>query len=425
MHTKPIEHIKALIGTNSSITGEGFRARLNYIANLHKDLVVGSIKTGEIAFDWTVPKEWKIKSAYIEDITGNKILDFLDNNLHLINYSGPINKVVNLKELNEHLHSLPELPNAVPYITSYYNENWGFCIEHSKRLQLKDIDYKVVIDSELFDGELNYGEIKIQGKSEKEILISTYLCHPSMANNELSGPSIAIELINYIKSIKNRKYSYRIIFIPETIGSIVYLSRHLNVLKKNVIYGLNLTCLGDRGGISIMPTKYGDKPIDRLINYTLSDLGLTYKVHDYLQRGSDERQYTSPKVDLPVISLMRTKYGDFKEYHTSLDNLEYVDEDSLDHSLAVAERIIYVIEQNQVYSSCCFCEPQLGRRGLYPLIGTRINSEHSKNLLNFMAYSDEKNDLIDVARHLNINFDKAIKIRDILIEHKLIAEVNE
>ena len=246
-----------------------------------------------------------------------------------------------------------------------------------------------------------------------------------MANNELSGPSIAIELINYIKSIKNRKYSYRIIFIPETIGSIVYLSRHLNDLKKNVIYGLNLTCLGDRGGISIMPTKYGDKPIDRLINYTLSDLGLTYKVHDYLQRGSDERQYTSPKVDLPVISIMRTKYGDFKEYHTSLDNLEYVDEDSLDHSLAVAERVIYVAEQNQVYSSCCYCEPQLGRRGLYPLIGTRFNSEESKNLLNFLAYSDEKNDLIDVAKHLKINFDKAIKIRDILIEHKLISEVNE
>ena len=292
-----------------SITGNGVRETLKIIQE-YIPIKIHEIPTGTKVFDWAVPKEWNIKDAYVMDEDGKKIVDFQENNLHILGYSTPINKIVSLSKLQEHLYSLPDSPDAILYATSYYKERWGFSITHNKRKKLKNGNYKVFIDSELKAGTLTYGELIIPGETKEEIFLSTYICHPSMANNELSGPSVATYLAKWI--LKGpRKYTYRIIFIPETIGSITYLSKNLSVMKKNTICGFNVSCVGDDKAYSYLPTKDGNTYTDKVALNILSFKHPDFIKYSFLDKGSDERQYNAPGVDLPVCCVMRTKFATY------------------------------------------------------------------------------------------------------------------
>jgi len=417
------ELIKELFPINRSLSGEGVRETLRILKRENPELNIHSIKSDTQVFDWTVPKEWNCKEAYIITPDGKKICDYNDNNLYLVQYSVPFEGEVELDELQKHLYSLPKLPNAIPYVTSYYKERWGFCISENERKKLKPGKYKVVIKSELKSGVLNYADIIIPGKSDKEIMFSTYICHPSMANNELSGPALATFLAKYVKSIDNY-YTYRFIFVPETIGSLIYLSKYLNHLKEKVIAGFILTCVGDERAYSYMPSRYGNTLADKvalnILEYDIKD----YKKYSFLQRGSDERQYCAPGVDLPVCSVMRSKYGKYPEYHTSFDNLKLVTSKGLEESFEVYKKIIDVLENNFYYKVTVLGEPQLGKRGLYPDACTP-DTDYDLAFLyrNFLAYADGKNDLIDIANIIGISADRLIDIAKLFEKHKLVERI--
>jgi aminopeptidase-like protein len=380
-----------------SITGNGVRQTLKIIQDHLPGIQIHEVPTGTRAFDWTVPKEWNIKDAYVIDPEGQKIIDFKESNLHVVGYSIPVDQTVPLEELQQHLYSLPDQPGAIPYVTSYYKERWGFCLTENQRESLKPGQYKVYIDSTLTEGSLTYGEIVIPGTTEQEIFISTYICHPSMANNELSGPAVTAFLGKWLQGLDNRKYTYRIIFIPETIGSIVYLSRNLETLKKNVIAGFNITCIGDNRAYSYLPSRYGDTLADRAAKHALGHLHPDYITYSYLDRGSDERQYCSPGVDLPVVSVMRTKYGQYPEYHTSLDNLNLVSPEGLQGGYEVLQKCIECLERNETLAVTVPCEPQLGKRGLYPTISMKKSGTDVRDMMNLLAYCDGSNDILQVA----------------------------
>lgn len=383
-----------------SITGDGFRESLEILRKHIPALKSFEVPTGTKCFDWEVPKEWNIKDAYIITPCGKKICELKESNLHVMSYSTPINKTVTLDELQEHLYSLPEQPNAIPYITSYYKQRWGFCITHEQREQLKAGEYKVVIDSELKEGALTYGELIIPGETKEEIFLSTYLCHPSMANNELSGPAVTTFLAKWISSLKNRQYTYRIVIIPETIGSITYLSKNYKEMKKNVIAGFNITCVGDDRAYSYLPSRNGNSLSDKVALHVLNHTHKDYMSYSYLHRGSDERQYCAPGIDLPICSIMRTKYGIYPEYHTSLDNLELVTPSGLLGGYEVLQKSIQCIEANSVLSSTVLCEPQLGKRGLYPTISTKSSGSEVRSMMNFLAYTDGNLSNIEIAQKI-------------------------
>ena len=407
-----------------SITGKGVRDTLKYFKKIIPELNIKSVKTNEKFGDWEVPKEWNVKDAYIQDSSNNKILDFKTNNLHLWGYSEPVNKTLNLEELQKHLYSIEDSPDSIPYVTTYYNKNWGFSMSHNQRKNLNSDNYKVVIDSSLSDGELNYGEILLKGASKKEILISSYICHPSMANNELSGPSVLVSLVkNYLKKI-DRNFTYRLILIPETIGSIIYINKHLEHLKKNVFCGLNLSCLGDNISYSYLMSRNGNTFSDKVANYLINQYYPGSKRFSYLSRGSDERNYCWPGVDLPIISLMRTRYGDYKEYHTSDDNLEFISPEGLQGGYEINLNFLKIVEINKTYLSNTIGEPFLTK---HKLRNKRMGNEpldlSSVNVINFLAYSDGS-DLIDICEKTGIDllsFQKTIKI---LVEKKLVVEKN-
>jgi aminopeptidase-like protein len=394
------ELVKRLFPICRSITGNGVRETLKIIQE-YIPIEIYEVPTGTKVFDWTVPKEWNIKDAYVMDANGNKIIDFKKNNLHVLGYSIPVNKALSLSELQEHLYSLPEQPEAIPYVTSYYKERWGFCIAHKDRELLKEGEYKVFIDSELKDGSLTYGELIIPGKSENEVFLSTYICHPSMANNELSGPAVTTFLTKWILS-KQRRNTYRIIFIPETIGSITYLSKNLEVMKKNVIAGFNVSCVGDDKVYSYLPTRKGDTYADKIALNILSFKCANFIKYSFLDKGSDERQYNAPGVDLPVCCVMRSKYGAYPEYHTSLDNIDFVSPEGLAGGYDVLQQCLQVIEKNCRYKINCLGEPQLGKRGLYPTISTKSSTKEVKKMMDFIAYADGENDLIDISNKINV-----------------------
>ena len=309
---------------NRSITGDGVRETLARIKTHIPNLAIHEVPSGTPVFDWTVPKEWRVNSAWIKTPSGEKICEFSKSNLHLVGYSTPIHKTMSLNELQSHLYSLPEQRNAIPYITSYYKERWGFCLTEEQRESLNDGEYEVFIDSELFDGSLTYGDAKFEGDTEEEVLLSTYVCHPSLANNELSGPTVVTYLAKWIASLKRRRYTYRLVFIPETIGSITYLSRNIDVLKNSIVAGFNVSCVGDDRNYSFLPSRRGDTLSDIVAKHVLGSLNKNYVRYQWTDRGSDERQYCAPLIDLPIASIMRTKYGEYDEYHTSLDDLETV-----------------------------------------------------------------------------------------------------
>ena len=402
-----------------SISGNGVRKTLRILQD-HIPITIHEVPSGTKVFDWTVPKEWNVSDAYVMDENGEKIIDFQENNLHLVGYSVPINQTLTLSELEEHLYSLPDQPEAIPYVTSYYKERWGFCISQNQRNNLKEGTYKVFIDSELQEGSLTYGELIIPGRSEKEIFLSTYICHPSMANNELSGPVLATFLAKWLMS-KPRRYTYRIIFIPETIGSIMYLNKNLETMKENVIAGFNITCVGDNGEFSYIPTRNGNTYADKIALNTLSFKYPDFISYTYLERGSDERQYNSPGVDLPVCSILRSKYGTFPEYHTSLDNLDIVSAEGLGGSYEVYKECLTTIEWNEKYTIKCLGEPQLGKRGLYPTVGTKSSSLIVRNIMNFVAYADGNHDLVDISNKINVSVQELYPIVEKLLKADLLS----
>ena len=406
-----------------SITGNGVRETLSIIQQEISNLTIHEVPTGTQCFDWKIPKEWNIKDAYIIDPDGKKIIDFQDSNLHVVSYSTPINQTVPLAELQEHLHSRPEQPNAIPYVTSYYEERWGFCLTENQRKTLKEGNYQVFINSELSDGSLTYGELIIPGKSEKEIFLSTYVCHPSMANNELSGPTVTTYLAKWIQS-QPREYTYRIIFIPETIGSITYLSKNYQKLKENVIAGFNITCVGDDNSYSFLPSRDGNTLSDIVAKHVLKHHAKTFEEYSFLDRGSDERQYCSPGIDLPIASIMRTKYGEYEQYHTSLDNLDFISDKGLYGAFKALALSIICIENNKVYKYTNLCEPQLGKRGLRSTIGAINNmTQFNKDVINILAYADGEKDLISIAIEIERPLWELIQVVDKLVEHNLLIEV--
>ena len=411
--------IKDLFPICRSLAGPGTRETLHYIKKLLPDMRILGVESGSKAFDWTVPNEWHINEAYVLDPSGKKIIDFKNNNLHIVGYSESINREVELSELMSHLHSLPDNPNAIPYVTSYYARNWGFCVTDRQRKALRPGRYKVVIDSEFKQGQLNYGELILKGKEKREIFLSTYICHPSMANNELSGPAVTIALVKWLKSLGGLRYTYRIVFIPETIGSIVYLSTNLDEMKKHIDAGFNITCVGDNRNYSFLPSKYGNTLADRVSKYVLDRYVEKYTSYSFLERGSDERQYCSPHINLPIVSIMRSKYGTYPEYHTSLDNLNLISVDGLLGAFEAIKKCLIILENNYKYKSINLCEPQLGKRGLYPDISSPGTRDIVKDMMNFLAYADNK-EILEIAEIINLDIFSCIEIANLLTFHNLI-----
>ena len=412
-----------------SLTGSGVRKTLKIIKKEFSNLEIKKIKSGTKVFDWNIPPEWNVSSAYVLDKYGNKIIDFKNHNLHLIGYSIPVNKVIKKKELLKNLYFLKNQPSAIPYITSYYKKRWGFCLTFNqfkkiKNKYSKNDNFKVVINSRLNKkGYLNYGELILKGQSTQEILISTYVCHPSMANNELSGPIVSMGLIDHFSKIKNLKKTLRFLFIPETIGSISYLSKNLNQLKKNIIGGYNLSCIGDERQHSCMFSKYQNSLSDEAILQAYKNLGIRkFKIYSFLERGSDERQYNSPGIDLNISSIFRTKYGKYPEYHTSLDNFKLVTLKGITGGFNVAKEAIKIILNNTYPKSNILCEPHMGKRGLYPTLSTKSEKTMTKYFMDFLQYSDGKSSLSKISKLIKANLNVTKKIYRKLLKHNLITD---
>lgn len=421
---KMYQLVERLFPICRSITGDGVRETLSILGEYIPNLTIHEVPSGTKVFDWEIPKEWNIKEAYIENGKGEKIVDMKENNLHVMGYSAPIDKYVDLQELKKYIYVQEDQPDVIPYVTSYYKERSGFCMSKNERDALPKDQYHMYIDSELFDGNLTYGEVILSGKTEKEVLLSTYLCHPSMANNELSGPAVATALIRWLSSLEDRKYTYRIVFIPETIGSITYLSRHLETLKQRVVAGYVLSCVGDDRTYSYIPSRAGDTLADRAAKNILRFHYPEYKRYSYLNRGSDERQYNAPGVDLPVCVVCRSKYGEYPEYHTSLDNLSLVSAEGLGGALDVYKQMITAIEYNAFYKVKCLCEPQLGKRGLYPTVSQKGSYYSIKSMVDFIAYADGKHDLLQISEIIGVAVKELIPVIKKLLGNDLLEIVD-
>ena len=408
---------KTLFPLNRSLTGKGIKQTLKIIKNEFPKLKIKKIKAGAKVFDWKIPEEWNISDAFIIDKHGDKIIDFKKNNLHVVGYSKPINRTMGRDELINKLFSLKKQPNAIPYITSYYEKRWGFCMSYNQLKKLKNNykkkdKFKVVIKSSFNKkGFLNYGELVLKGKSADEILVSTYICHPSMANNELSGPIVSMSLINYFKKIKNLNKSIRFIFIPETIGSIAYIYQNFSKLKDRVIGGYNLSCIGDERNHSCILSKYENSPSDDSLIEAYKKLKIKkYKIYSFLKRGSDERQFNSPGIDLKITSIFRTKYGEFPEYHTSLDNFNVVTLKGIKGGYNVAKKSIIILLNKIIPKNKILCEPQMGKRGLYPTLSTKEKKSTTNNYMNFLQYADGNNSIERISKKINLGLNLTKKI---------------
>jgi len=413
---------KVLWPFHRSITGEGLRQTLDVLSSEVPGLMQTEVPTGTQVFDWVVPEEWVMRSATLIDPNGQVIVDYATNNLHVVGYSEPVDATLTLEELEPHLHSIPEEPTAIPYVTSYYNRTWGLCLTHEQRVALPEGLYQVKIDSDFIDGSLTYGEILIPGESTDEIFFSTYVCHPSIANNELSGPVVAAALANYVNSLPNRHYSYRFVWAPETIGAIVYASNNLGVLQKNVVAAFNLTCIGDDRATSYLASRNGHLRVDRVAQRVVASRA-NPRFFSYLERGSDERHYGAPGVDLPMVSLMRSRYGDYPEYHTSLDDLaNVVTPSGLQGGFDVARECIDIFESELVLTATQLGEPQLGRRGLYHLIQKKSTPDQVMLRTNILAYADGHHSVADLAELFERPVDQIRQMVDELLNHDLLRE---
>lgn len=414
--------IEALFPICRSISGDGVRQSLACLQEVIP-LDIVEVPTGTQVLDWKVPKEWNVRDAYIKDASGARIVDFKENNLHLLSYSSPVKRTMSLQELRPHLFSLPEQPDLIPYRTSYYNENWGFCLSHNQLLGLADGDYEVVIDSSLEDGSLSYGECFLPGTSSQEVLISTHICHPSLCNDNLSGIAVAAHLAKSLQG-SNHKYSYRFLFLPVTIGAITWLARNEEAVG-NIRYGLVASNLADQGGFTYKKSRSGRAGIDRIVEYVLRTSSVRHEIREFVPYGYDERQYGSPGFDLPVGSLSRTPYGEYDEYHTSADNLSFISHENLQQSLDVFGKIVATLESNRYFRNLLpKGEPQLGRRGLYKKVGGETDQKESQMaILWVLNLSDGRNSLLDIVEISGLSTAVITQAAEELVSHGLLEEI--
>jgi aminopeptidase-like protein len=422
--TQMLQLMRRLYPICRSITGNGVRETLKIVRE-YIPLTIQEVPSGTPVFDWTVPKEWNITDAYIKDPKGEKIVDFQTCNLHVLNYSLAVKKKVSLSELKAHVFTLPEYPDWIPYRTSYYKENWGFCLSHNQLSALPDGEYEVCIEASLKDGHLSYGEYYLEGQTDSEVLISTHVCHPSLANDNLSGIALVVFLAKRLSQLSPR-YSYRFLFTPGTIGSITWLS--LNETQAfRIKHGLVLACVGDSGKITYKKSRRGNAEIDRAVIQVLKDTGDPYEVFDFSPYGYDERQFCSPGFNLPVGCFMRTPHGKFPQYHTSADDLDFVRPEYLADSFAKCWGVLDVLERNKTYfNRNPKCEPQLGKRGLYSQIGGQKDGKLQElAMLWVLNFSDGKYSLLDVADRSNLGFGVIHHAAQTLLEHGLLDESAE
>ena len=407
-----------------SITGNGYRETLKIIQE-YIPVEIHEVATGTKVFDWTVPREWNIRDAYIKDARGRRVVDFKKSNLSVVNYSVPVKEKMTLEELKPHLITLPEHPDWIPYRTSYYKESWGFCLSHKKFLELEDGEYDVFIDSSLEQGNLTYGEYYLRGKKEEEILVTCHACHPSLCNDNLSGMALVVFLAQYLRNLAN-EYSYRFLFIPGTIGSITWLSQNESKVSQ-IKNGMVVACVGDPGKITYKKSRRGDAEVDRAVEHVLKHSGAEYEIMDFSPYGYDERQFCSPGFNLPLGCFMRTPFARFPEYHTSADNLEFVRPESLADSFQKAISVFFILENNRTYLNLNpKCEPQLGKRGLYRMMGG--SSEENFNelaMLWVLNQSDGKNSLLDIAEKSGLKFSLIQNAANALQKADLLKELSE
>lgn len=401
---KMYEMVAALYPICRSITGDGLRATLGKIGD-YIPLHISEVATGTEVFDWEIPKEWNIRDAFVKNPRGEKIIDFKKSNLHVLNYSVPIHEKMSLEALTPHLFTLKDHPDWIPYRTSYYKETWGFCLSHNDYSRLEEGEYEVMIDSTLENGHLTYGEYYLPGMLPEEILFSCHVCHPSLCNDNLSGIALTTFLAKAVSSQENRKYSYRFLFIPGTIGSICWLSRNENIVQ-NIRHGLVVVCVGDGGHFSYKKSRKGNEEIDRAALHILQHMAPGFECTEFSPYGYDERQYCSPGFNLSVGSLSRSSHGKYPQYHTSADNLDLVKPKYLEQSLEIYQALVSVLENNAVYvNQQPKCEPRLGKRGLYRSVGaTSSQTEHDMALLWVLNLSDGANSLLDIAERSGMHF---------------------
>ena len=416
---------KILFPICRSLTGNGNRQTLRILKKRINNLKILEIPSGKKIYDWEIPPEWNIDDAYVLDGEGKKIIDFKDSNLHIINYSSPISKRIKFKDLKKNLYFLKKQPNYIPYITSYYKRKWGFCLSynHFKKLEKNyrpDSVFKAKIKSSFKKkGSLSIGEAIVKGKSKKEILISTYICHPSTCNDNLSGILLTTLLYEHFKK-HSCKYTLRFVFLPEIIGSISYINKRLKVLKKNVIAGYNLTCVGDEGNFSFIPSKKNDSLTNQSALKVFKENRLKIKKYNFNDFRSDEGNYNSHGIDLEVATFCRSKYAEFKEYHTSADDFKVLTKNGLYKSYIVMVKIINKIS-NLILPECkVLCEPQLGKRGLHPLLGTKDKKTEVKKFINFLQYSNGTNEISDISKLIKVDIKECKKIYKILKSKKLV-----
>ena len=411
---------KKLIPLNRSLISSGNIKTLKILRLINKNLKIKKINCGTKVFDWKIPDEWIVNDAYAIDPNGKKIFDYKKNNLRLMGYSVKTSVTLNLIQFRKKIFTSDKDKNAIPYVTSYYKKNWGFCASKKEKSNLKNGQYKIKIDTKFKKSSFKFGEIFKKGISKKEIIFSTYICHPSLANNEISGPVVAIFLSKFINKIKN-KFSYRFIFSSETVGTIGYINKNINNLKKNTLAGFILTCVGDERNYSFLPSKYGNTIADRVSKKILNKAKLKIKYYTWKDRGSDERQFCSPGVDLPFCSIMRSKYGEYKEYHTSMDQLDtVVTSKGLLQTINLYKKVIQEFERLDFPVCTKICEPFLTKYKLYPTISHMGIEKKTSNLLDYLSYSDGNNSTDDIQKYLKVSKNEINKITKILLKNKLI-----
>ncbi len=414
------ELVRELYPICRSITGEGVRETLRRIRSI-VPLTINEVPSGTRVFDWTVPREWNIRDAYIKDSAGRKIVDFAKSSLHVLSYSTPVHAVLGLDELADHLFTSPEHPEWIPYRTSYYRENWGFCISRNQKAALRDDRYEVVIDSTLADGHLSYGEYHLPGEIDDEVLLSCHVCHPALCNDNLSGIALCAFLARFLLE-RPRRYSYRFLFVPGTIGAITWLAQNQHSAAR-IRHGLVVACVGDSGGMTYKTSRRGDAEIDQAVMHVLKHSGKPHEIVDFSPYGYDERQYCSPGFDLAVGSLTRTPHGRFPQYHTSADDLEFVKPECLADSLETYKDVVSLLEHNRRYVNLNpNCEPQLGRRGLYRQLGGVQSEAAELAVLWVLNQSDGGQSLLDIARRAGLPFDLIRKAADALLACDLLEE---
>ncbi len=418
LNFKMMKWAKDLFPICRSLTGEGNRKTLRYLKKINKNFKIKNFKSGERFYDWKIPLEWKIKDAYIQDKFGSKIVDFKKNNLYVLNYSIPIKRKLNFSRLKKNIFTLKKSPSLIPYTTSYYKNRWGFSMEYKKFKRLRNNQkFDVLIDSKHFKGKMDYAELVIKGKSKKTILICSYICHPSLANNELSGPLVLTALS---KILKPSKYTIKLLLIPETIGAIAYINKNINFLKQNLVTGINISCVGDKGKFSLISSlnenTYADKVCLRILK------NKKFKKYSFLDRGSNERQFGCQNLNLPFVTICRSKFGDYKQYHTSADNLKLLTEKNLRESAFLIKEIVDEIQKNKIFLKQTTCEPFLTKYNLVNLIGGPQKKKYFEEVQNIIAYVGKDFDIKELSLKLKINFKKIFKIMMHLKKKNILKE---